>query len=121
MGKQQSKQLKPTQDVQRDSTGKLVKGTPNPGGLTKEQWAARQALNLWLCDTPQLETGKAAYLSLLRGDDGNGPNPTIVKDFMDRVAGKVKEQVELSGDDSRPLASVTTEAILAALMGGKRE
>lgn len=107
MGKQQSKRLKP---VERDASGKLIGGTPNPGGLTKEQHAARNALNRWLCEEPQVETGKLAYLQALR--DGN---PVIIKDFMDRVGGKVKEQVELSGDSERPLAGLSAEAILAAL------
>jgi hypothetical protein len=42
-----------------------------------------------------------------------------VKDFMDRVAGKVKEQVEVSGDSERPLAGLSADAIIAALRGGK--
>jgi hypothetical protein len=114
MGKQQGKPLKP---VQRGADGKLKSGTPNPGGLTSEQRQARDALNRWLCDDPQIEAGKAAYLQLLRGDDENPPNPVIVKDFMDRVAGKVKEHVELSGDAERPLAGLSADAIIAALKG----
>ncbi len=112
------RQSKPLKPVERGADGKLKSGTPNPGGLTKEQHAARQAINLWLCvDT--IEKGKTAYLRLLEGDSTTPPNPVIVKDFMDRVAGKVKEQLELSGDSERPLAGLSAEAIIAALREGK--
>ena len=106
MGKQESKPLKA---VQRDADGKLKSGTPNPGGLTKEQRAARDALNRWLCEEPQLVRGKEAYLRLL--DEGN---PVIVKDFMDRVAGKAKEHVEVSGGEGvAGITVLTREELLA--------
>ena len=96
MGKQQSKPLK---SVERDEKGRLKSGTPNPGGLTSEQHQARQALNLWLCAEPQLKKGKASYLRLLQGDDETPPNPVIVVDFMNRVGGKVKEQLEVAAEE----------------------
>ena len=98
--------------IARDAKGRIVAGSGaiNGGGLSPEQRRARDALNQWLCDEPQVEKGKAAYLHLL--DEGN---PVIVKDFMDRVAGKVKEHVEVSGDSERPLAGLAAETILAAL------
>lgn len=110
MGKQQNKALKP---VTRAADGKLLGGTPNPGGITKEQRAARDALNLWLCAEPQMEKGRAAYLRCL--EDGN---PVIVKDYMDRVAGKVKDVVEHQGEGPNLLADVTREVILKLAAGG---
>ena len=99
-------------EVRRDAKGRIVSGSSalNGGGLTSEQRQARDAMNLWLCDEPQVEAGKAAYMSLLQ--EGN---PVIVKDFMDRVAGKVKDSIEVSGDPERPFANVPTEQLLAAL------
>jgi hypothetical protein len=91
-------QGKPLKAVERDDKGRIKSGSANPGGMTTEARAARDAMNLWLCAEPQIEAGKSAYLELLVGDVDTPPNPVIVKDFMDRVAGKVKEQVELSGD-----------------------
>ncbi len=107
--------------VKRDAQGRVVAGSGaiNAGGQTTEQRQARDALNRWLCETPQLDAGKAAYLKLLNGTEGVPPNPVIVKDFMDRVAGKVKEQVELSGDSERPLAGLSAAEIIAALKAGK--
>lgn len=114
MGKQQSKPLKP---VERNADGSVKAGTPNPGGITKEQRAARDALNRWLCESPQVEAGKTAYLTLLKGNGDTPPNPVIVKDFMDRVAGKVKERLELSEDEERPLIGLTVDRIIAELRG----
>lgn len=111
-GPQQTKSLK----VTRDARGRLVGGTPNPGGLTSAQRQARDALNLWLCDEPQLTAGKTAYLQLLKGDADNPPNPVIVKDFMDRVAGKVKERVSLEDEDGRPLGAVSSVDLVAAVL-----
>jgi hypothetical protein len=81
--------------VERDAKGRIVKGALNGGGLTKEQREARDALNRWLCAAPQVAKGKAAYLAAL--DSGN---PVIIKDWMERVAGKPKEHIELSGEVS---------------------
>lgn len=107
--------------VQRDAKGRIIPGSAaiNGGGLTAEQRQARDALNKWLCEAPQVEAGKAAYMQLLKGDSETPPNPVIVKDFMDRVAGKVKEHVELSGSTERPLAGLSADDILAALKGPK--
>lgn len=116
MGKQESKALKP---VERREDGSVKSGTPNPGGITKEQRQARDALNRWLCEAPQVEKGKAAYVRLLEAD-----NPVIVKDFMDRVAGKVKESLEVSGDPDSPiaaLAGLTAAQLLAIARGEKPE
>ena len=105
--KPQGKPLKP---VERDDKGRIKSGSANPGGMTVEMRQARDAMQLWLCDKPQVDKAREAYVALLEEK-----NPVIVKDFMDRVAGKVKEQVELSGDNERPLAGLSAEAIIAAL------
>ncbi len=113
MGK--STKTEPT--VKRDAQGRVIAGSGaiNAGGQTTEQRQARDALNRWLCDEPQVEAGKVAYLKLLNGAEGVPPNPVIVKDFMDRVAGKVREAIEVSGDPERPLAGLSASEIIAAL------
>lgn len=121
MGKQESKALKA---VERNADGSVKSGTPNPGGITKEQRQARDALNRWLCEEPQIEAGKTSYMKLLKGDEKTPPNPVIVKDFMDRVAGKVKESLEVSGDPDSPiaaLAGLTASQLLAIARGEKPE
>ncbi len=70
----------------------------NPGGLTAQEREARDAMRLALSDPAMRARGLAAYGRLLDAD-----NPVIAKDFMDRVAGKVKEHVELSGDPNNPV------------------
>ena len=106
--------------VQRDEKGRIVPGSGaiNAGGLTTEQRQARDALNKWLCEDNQVEAGKSAYLKLL----GEG-NPVIVRDFMDRVAGKVKETVEVQGEGAAPewLKHLTSAAVLAIARGEKPE
>ena len=104
--------------VKRDEKGRIVAGSLNAGGQTDVQRQARDALNLWLCAEPQLVKGKEAYLRLL--DEGN---PVIVKDYMDRVAGKVKEHVEVSGDSARPMALslLTRDELLTIAKGDKPE
>ncbi len=65
----------------------------NPGGFTREQRAARDIVQSYLVSSETLSKGLDAYVRLINAD-----NPLIVKDFMDRVAGKVKENIELAGD-----------------------
>ena len=85
----------------------------NPGGLTSEERQARDALRLWLAkDTVAI--GKVAYLQAL--EDGN---PAIIKDWADRMFGKVKEHVELSGDAEAPLLAATLEQVLEIVRSGK--
>lgn len=82
----------------------------NPGGLSEAEREARDAVRKALSGDLR-EVGLAAYKRLLESD-----NPVIVKDFMDRVAGKVKEQVELSQDPSAPInayAQVTVDELKA--------
>ena len=85
--------------VERDERGRVVKGSGaiNPGGTTKEERQARDALRLWLA-TEMVEEGKVAYRKAI--SDGN---PAIIKDWADRLLGKVKERVEVSDDPDAPL------------------
>lgn len=97
--------------AKRDDKGRIVAGTGalNPGGLTKDAKQAAEALNAWLRSDEVSTVGKGAYLDLLR--DGN---PVIAKDFMDRVAGKARDVVEVKGG-ADPLATIDAARLLAAL------
>lgn len=59
----------------------------NPSGISVAQREAREEVREWLAKPETREAGKSAYLRLLGTD-----NPLIVKDFMDRVAGKPKDE-----------------------------
>ena len=111
--KPQGKPLTPTV---RNDKGQIIGGAANPGGMTKEQREARDAIRTWLSSEEMREEGKAAYLRLLKAD-----NPVIVKDFMDRLAGKVKEHVEVTGDGPSVLTGLTREQLLAIARGEKPE
>ena len=75
--------------------GGFQKGSSgNEGGLTPEEREARDWVRKQLAAVETRAAGMAAYRALL--DD---KNPLIVKDFMDRVVGKVKEHVEIGADD----------------------
>lgn len=77
----------------------------NPGGMTKDQREARDALRQF-CSVDLMDIGKAAYRSLLETG-----NPVIVKDWMDRVAGKVKEVADgIEGEE--PISAGEALAIL---------
>jgi hypothetical protein len=67
----------------------------NPGGLTKEERSARDVLRKALSEPATLKLGLDAYKQLLLDC-----NPIIVKDFMDRVAGKPTQPVEHSATES---------------------
>jgi hypothetical protein len=87
----------------RDAKGRILKGhTGNSGGLTSEQRAARDALGKWLCEEPQVEAGKTAYLDQLRKG-----NTAILIDWMNRTAGKPKEHIELAGEGGGPVRVTT--------------
>lgn len=77
----------------------------NPGGLTEDEREARDAVRKALSGDLR-QVGLKAYRRLLEAD-----NPVIVKDFMDRVAGKVKERVELSGDPDAPVNPYTALSV----------
>jgi hypothetical protein len=83
----------------------------NPGGLTALEREARDAIRQALAEPEMRQIGLSAYKHLL--EEGN---PLIVKDFVDRVAGKVKERVEVSGDSDNPLAPLLKAGTLAELL-----
>lgn len=83
----------------------------NPGGLTADERAARDALRQALASDDMRELGLKAYRQLLQ--EGN---PVIVKDFMDRVAGKAVERVQLEEPtEVPPMSPEWALAVLAAL------
>lgn len=89
----------------------------NPGGLTAEEREARDAMRKALSSDGMREQGLAAYKRLLDSD-----NPLIVKDFMDRVAGKVKERVEVEpGENALPgwAKDATLSEVLEIVRSGK--
>lgn len=98
--------------------GRIKPGeTRNPGGMTLEARAARDAMLKALAEPSRAKRGLAAYDRLLEAD-----NPLIVKDFMDRLAGKVKEHLALEDEDGnalRPFVGLTFEQILVAIQTAK--
>lgn len=83
----------------------------NPGGMTKEQRAARDLLNADLRSPEMHSAWKKSYLAAL--EDGNA---LILKDYADRIGGKVKESIELSEDPDapvNPLRALTVEELKA--------
>jgi hypothetical protein len=97
----------------RNAAGQLLPGQKslNPGGLNADERAARDAIRAVLATPEMREAGLAAYKRCLAAD-----NPVIVKDYMDRVAGKVKEHIEVNGGDGNPLSHVLGVATLAELL-----
>ncbi len=86
----------PSEDTQFKPGNKL-----GAGGLTAIEREARDAVRQALSGDLR-EVGLAAYRRLLEAD-----NPAIVVDFMNRLAGKVKERVSIedeAGNTISPLA-----------------
>lgn len=97
--------------VERDEKGRVKGGALNPGGFTAEEREARDALRKWLSGDEMRTAGKDAYAKALR--EGNA---AIIKDWADRMFGKVKEHLELSEDPDAPLnphTQVTIEELKA--------
>ncbi len=88
-------------EVERDAHGRLTKGTPNPGGLTQAERAARDLMRRELGSPDMFQAWRAGYLAQLMEQ-----NPLILKDYADRVGGKPKERVEVSGDAPDWLANL---------------
>ena len=90
-----------TEAVARNALGQVVAGSGaiNPGGLTVDERSARDALRKALAGEDMRTIGLAAYKRCLEAD-----NPVIVKDFMDRVLGKVKERVTLEDDEGNAIS-----------------
>ncbi len=88
----------------------------NPGGLTKAEREARDAVRQALAEPDMRREGLAAYRRLLEAD-----NPVIVKDFMDRLAGKVQDRLEVNDvtpnkDTTPPLTNDERRAYLKHLL-----
>ena len=111
--------LAPVDDRKRNAAGQLLPGQKslNLGGLNADERAARDAVRAILMGEDMRELGVAAYKRLLQAD-----NPLIVKDFFDRVVGKVKEHVELTGEMGeglRALRDATFEQLVTLVKAGK--
>jgi hypothetical protein len=106
-------------DVERNEGGVTGKGfmpgqSGNPGGMTSHQAAVRRDLLTWLSSEPVTAAFKKSLLALIEEK-----NPTIMAAVGDRLMGKVKVHVEVSGDPEQPLAPLDTQAIIDALTKGK--
>ncbi len=100
---------KEVSEVERNALGQVVRGTPNPGGLTAIERAARDAIRQALAAPDMQQAWRAGYLAQLIEQ-----NPLILKDYADRVGGRPKERVELSQDPdapANPLAQMATEML----------
>lgn len=97
--------------IERDEKGRITKGSLNPGGKSSEDRAAADAIRNMLAAPTFLEAWREGYLNQLVAE-----NPIILKDYADRVAGKAKERVELTGKDGKdlnPLTDISTEELRA--------
>lgn len=108
-----------TDAVVRDPKGRVTKGAAslNPGGLTAVEREARDAIRSALATTGMRKLGLAAYRRLLKA-----ANPLITKDFMDRLAGKPKDRVQIEdgeGNAVNPFRGVGLDQILEAIRSGK--
>lgn len=97
--------------------GRIQKGeTRNPGGMTAMEREARDVVRQALAG-PLRKKGLDAYERLLEAD-----NPLIVKDFMDRLVGKVKERLSIEDEDGNavnPFKGATLAEILEVVRSGK--
>ncbi len=83
----------------------------NPSGNTAEANHARNQLKAALIQPEIMMVAVKAYANLLKAE-----NALIVVDYFNRVAGKPKEQLELSIDPDAPamaLKPLTTEELQA--------
>lgn len=68
----------------------------------------------WIASEPVDAAFKKSYLAKLEEGD-----VTVLIDCANRLMGKVKEKVEVSGEEGRPLLGITKEELLAVLKGQK--
>lgn len=85
--------------VERDEKGRVKGGALNPGGMTAEQKAFRALMQADLSTDEMRQTWKTAYRQAMA--DGNAP---VLLDYANRMLGKPKERVELSGDEDNPVS-----------------
>lgn len=83
--------------------------SPNPGGQTAAQKAARDLLDMRLDEEEYREAFLDGYLKQL--EEGN---PAILKDYADRKLGKPVERLDVahSGSVENPAKPLTTEDLL---------
>lgn len=83
--------------------------SPNPGGQTAEQKAARDLLEMRLDAEEYREAFLRGYLAQLA--DGNA---VILKDYADRKLGKAPERFDVvhSGDVENPAQPLTTDMLV---------
>lgn len=99
--------------------GRIQKGeTRNPGGMTKEQREARDLLNADLRKPEVYKEWLLSYRSMLKAE-----NAVILVDYANRVGGKPKEHVEVTGDADDPVVAavrdMTKAEMLALVRSGK--
>lgn len=88
---------------------KFQKGqSGNPGGMTAHEAESRRLLKLWLGGPETRAKFQKAYWAAL--DDGN---PAVVVDCANRLMGKVKDELELSESEDRPLRDAAISKLLA--------
>lgn len=93
--------------------GGFKKGDParNPGGLTVEEREARDILRKALAAPKFRDAWQDAYFAAIEER-----NPVILKDYADRVLGKAKEMVEVSGPEGTPVLTGVKPEVLTSLI-----
>ncbi len=99
--------------------GRIKAGeTRNPGGMSKEQRAARDLFNTDLSKPARYRTFLQAYDEQLALG-----NPAILLDYANRVGGKVKESLEIEDvtpkDSTPPLTNEERRALLKAQLAAE--
>lgn len=99
--------------------GPIQKGeTRNPGGMSKEQRAARDLFNRDLSHPTRYRKFLEAYDAQIEAG-----NPVILKDYADRVGGKVKELIEVNDvterDTTPPLTNDQRRDLLKAQLAAE--
>lgn len=84
----------------------------NPNGRSKEEAAQQHRVREALSTPEVFRRWYKAYTELL-----DEKHPLIVKDFMDRFAGKPLEKVELSGNPDAPLFPPMAPRDITVMMG----
>jgi hypothetical protein len=105
--------------VARDALGRVKGGALNPGGLTKEARAARDLFNKDLANPARYRKFLVAYDEQLEAG-----NAVILKDYADRVGGKVKESIDFNDvtpqDTTPPLSNDERRALLKAQLEAEK-
>jgi hypothetical protein len=97
-----SKQQKKPSVVVRDAQGRIVSGTPNPGGRPR---SVAEVAALCREHTPAVIARLAQIV--LTGDER--ASVAAAKEILDRGYGKASQHVEVTGQDGAPLAGSPDE------------